>query len=156
MPTSRIAPGRPLLLGLPCLLLALTAIAPAFAENTDEAGAETVPNRHDRPIVERDGRRLLWAGEDDEGNVQWFDMTDSKIDPHRFQFGIGKDTIPSIDNPEFVASDDPRLAARGVTRETQVLGSEIDGIARAYRGSVMSMHEVVNDDFGGKAYAVLW
>ena len=46
--------------------------------------------------------------------------------------------------------------AYAVPRETRVLGVEIDGIARAYPVSVMSRHEVVNDDFGGKAYAVLW
>ena len=33
---------------------------------------------------------------------------------------------------------------------------EIDGIARAYPVGVMSMHEVVNDRFGEKAYAVFW
>jgi hypothetical protein len=118
--------------------------------------AEAIPDRHDRPIVEQDGRRMLWAGEDAEGNVEWFDMTDSTIDPHRFQFGIGKDTIPSIDAPEFVSPDDPRLAARGVTRETPVLGVEIDGDARAYPVDLMSMHEVVNDEFGGEPFAVLW
>lgn len=99
---------------------------------------EEVPDLHDRPIVEQDGRTLLWAGESDEGHVEWFDVTDSKIDPHRFQFGIGKDTISSIDSPEFVAIDDPRLAARGITPEIEVLGVEIDGIARAYPVSTMS------------------
>lgn len=117
---------------------------------------DEIPNLHDRPIVEKDGRRLLWAGEDEAGQVEWFDMTDSKIDPHRFQFGIGKDTIPSIDDPEFVSFEDPRLAARGVTLETQVLGVAIDGIARSYPVDVMSMHEVVNDRFGEKSFAVLW
>ncbi len=132
------------------LLLVLLGLAGA------PATAEEIPDRHERPIVERDGRRLLWAGESPDGTVEWFDMTGSTIDPHRFQFGIGKDTIPSIDDPEFVTLDDPRLAARGVTRETPVLGVAIDGIARAYPVSVMDMHEVVNDEFGGKAYAVLW
>ena len=95
------------------------------AEETAE-----IPNLHDRPIIEREGKRLLWAGEDDAGDAEWFDMTDSLIDP--------------------------RLRERRVTRETQVLGVEIDGIARAYPVEVMSMHEVVNDEFGDRAYAVLW
>jgi hypothetical protein len=121
------------------------------AEETAE-----IPNLHDRPIIEQEGKRLLWAGEDDVGDAEWFDMTDSLIDPHRFQYGIGKDVISSIDEPEFVVFDDARLAARGITRETQVLGVEIDGIARAYPVDVMTMHEVVNDEFGDRAYAVLW
>jgi hypothetical protein len=134
------------------LILLITAIYPAGAGDESDA----IPNLHDRPIIEEDGRRLLWASEDDEGFVEWFDMTDSTIDPHRFQYGIGKDVIESVDRPEFVPFDDPRLAARGITRETEVLGVEIDGIARAYPVSVMSIHEVVNDRFGDKAYAVLW
>ena len=117
---------------------------------------DTVPNLHSRPIVDKDGKRLLWAKEDDEGNVDWFDMTDSTIDPNRFQFGIGKDTIPSVDAPVHVSADDPQLGERGVTLETPVLGVEIDGIARAYPVDLMSMHEVVNDRFGEKAFAVLW
>ena len=118
--------------------------------------ADAIPNQHDRPIRLDEGRTWLWAAEDDAGNVEWFDMTDATIDPARFQFGIGKDTIASIDTPEFVAADDPRLAERGVTGETPVLGVEIDGIARAYPVGVMDRHEVVNDEFGGKPYAVLW
>ena len=130
--------------------LLCTTVA-ASAEDTAE-----IPNLHDRPIIERDGKRLLWAGEDDAGSIEWFDMTDSLIDPHRFQYGIGKDIIDSIDDPVFVDNDDPRLGERGITRETQVLGVEIDGIARAYPVDVMAMHEVVNDEIEGKAYAVLW
>jgi len=132
------------------------AASAAGAADESSAKSENVPDLHDRPIVERDGRTLLWAAEDDAGNVEWFDMTGATIDPHRFQFGIGKDTIASIDDPEFVSSGDTRLAERGVTRETRVLGVEVNGIARAYPISVMNMHEVVNDDFGGEAYAVLW
>ncbi len=124
-------------------------------------GASTRPaapqmsGAHDRPIEERDGRRYLWAG-DEGGTDQWFDMTDSLIDPATFQFGIGKDTIPSIDAPEFVNADDPRLAERGVEGTTDVLGVYLNGEARAYPVNVMSMHEVVNDNFGGEAFAVLW
>jgi hypothetical protein len=126
----------------------------------DEAELETdpdaIPDQHDRPIVEEDGRRLLWANEDEEGGVEWFDMTDSAIDPVRFQFGIGKDTIDSVDRPQFVPFDDPRLTERGVTRETEVLGVKIDGISRAYPVALMSLHEVINDRFGETAFAVLW
>ena len=126
------------------------------AEAELEADPDAIPDQHDQPIVEEDGRRLLWANEDDEGNVDWFDMTDSTIDPVRFQFGIGKDTIDSVDRPQFVPIDDPRLPERGVTRETEVLGVEIDGIARAYPVVLMDLHEVVNDRFGDKAFAILW
>jgi len=120
------------------------------------AGEDVIPDLHDRPIIEQDGKQLLWAGEDDAGNVDWFDMTDSTIDPALFQFGIGKDTIDSIDTPRFVRPDDPLLAERGVNGETEVLGVEIGGVARAYPVDVMSIHEIVNDEFHGDPYAVLW
>ena len=144
------------LVGTVLLIVAAISVAACSRRPPDAAADEGIPNLHSQPIVEKDGRRLLWAGEDAEGNVDWFDMTDSTIDPHRFQYGIGKDVISSIDRPEFVPADDPRLAERGITRETRVIGVEIDGIARAYPVALMSMHEVVNDRFGNTAYAVLW
>lgn len=150
---ARAARRAPLLL----LLLTLAGPAPAALSgaSTQPAAAEEIPNRHSRPIIEEDGRLLLWAGED-EGATAWFDMTGSTVDPRRFQYGIGKDTIPSIDAPEFVPPADARLAARGVTGDTRVLGVQIDGVARAYPVNVLDLHEVVNDEFGGRAYAVLW
>jgi hypothetical protein len=123
------------------------------ASQPDEA---PVPDLHDRPIVEENGRTLLWAREGEDGEVEWFDMTASLIDPRRFQFGIGKDTIPSVDAPVFVSFDDPRVAEAGITRETPVLGIVIDGVARAYPVDLMSMHEVVNDVIAGEPYLVMW
>lgn len=113
---------------------------------------EEIPNQHDRPIESRDGRTWLWAGEDD----QWFDVTNASIDPERFQYGIGKDRIASIDDPLFVAHDDPRLAEADVDADTPVLGVVVSGEARAYPVAVLDMHEIVNDDFGGEPFAVLW
>ena len=137
---------------LGCAALVLPfLILPAGASEKEE-----IPDQHNRPIVEEGDQRLLWAGEDQDGNTEWFDMTGSTIDPHRFQFGIGRDTIPSIDEPEFVAFADPRIVERGISRETTVLGVEIGGIARAYPVGVLDNHEVVNDEFGGKPFAVLW
>jgi len=137
-------------------LFTASLAACSATSTTDEAAVEHIPNRHDRPIVEEDGRTLLWANEDESGTREWFDMTDSDIDPATFQYGIGKDEIPSIDDPVFASFDDPRVAARGLARDTPVLGIVIAGEARAYPVSVMSMHEVVNDEFGGEPYAVLW
>jgi hypothetical protein len=137
-------------------------LVPLYAQTEPETAAdpaietETQADLHDKPIIEQNGRRLLWAAEDAEGNVEWFDMTGSTVDPHRFQYGIGKDVIPSIDDPEFVAADDPQLRERGITLETPVLGVFLNEIARAYPVKVMDDHEVVNDDFDGEAFAILW
>ena len=121
-----------------------------------ESGEYSGSGYHKRPLIEHGGRRLLWAKDHDGGDQEWFDVTDADIDPETFQFGIGKDTIPSIDDPVFLEYDDPQLEEAGVTLETEVLGIAIDGIARAYPVDTMARHEVVNDVFGDTAYAVLW
>jgi hypothetical protein len=137
----------------PAVLVALL-VAPGCS--TDEAATEEIPNLHSRPIVERDGRTLLWALDTEAGETEWFDMTDAKIDPHRFQFGIGRDRIASIDDPVFAAFDDPRVSERGITRDTRVLGVALADEARAYPVRLMSRHEVVNDEIGGRPYLVMW
>jgi len=156
---------------VPCAMLAvvLACAAPseeAIREAEPQAAEASAPQVdsgeysadgfHKRPIVEHDGRTLLWAKEHDDGDQEWFDVTAAMIDPQRFQFGIGKDTIPSIDEPVFCEFDDPRLEAAGVDLDTPVLGVAFGGEARAYPVDAMSRHEVVNDELGGQPYAVLW
>jgi hypothetical protein len=112
---------------------------------------------HSRPLVERDGQRLLWAfGKPDSPDAEWFDVTGSKIDPMRFQFGIGKDSIPAIDKPQFVNANDPRLREAGIYDRTPVIGYVNNGDARAYPLSILNRHELVNDTVGGKPVTVGW
>ena len=111
---------------------------------------------HSREIRTENGRTLLWARDVESGETEWFDLTDSMIDPRDFQYGVGKDAIASIDEPVFTTFDDPLIAERGITIETEVLGVYLEGIARAYPVDLMSMHEIVNDEFEEKPYAVLW
>jgi hypothetical protein len=113
---------------------------------------------HGRPLVEADGRTLLWAAGNprDEAAVEWFDLTDSPIDPAEFSHGIGKDRIASIDQPEFVPADDPRLAMFGINKNTQIIGYAVGDEAKAYSVQVLNRHELVNDWFGGKPVTVGW
>jgi hypothetical protein len=73
---------KDLLLAAPVFFFASCASAPA-----EEVAPSGAPH-HERPIVERDGRTLLWANE-----TEWFDVTDATINPATFQYGIGKDRI---------------------------------------------------------------
>jgi len=132
---------------------------------TADIAIERITDQHDRPMLREGGRTLLWAsggeesirGEEAEGGeTDWFDLTGSDIDPSQFQYGVGRDSIPSIDEPVFVRPGETILTERGVSDDTDVLGVVVNGIARAYPVDVMDMHEIVNDDFGGKPYAVLW
>ena len=110
-----------------------------------------------RPIVKKDGRLLLWAsGRPGSQEREWFDVTDSKINPRRFNHGIGKDRIASIDGPVFVTKDDPRLASFHIDADTPVIGYAAEGEAKAYPIHIMNRHEIVNDTFGDTHLTVAW
>lgn len=110
-----------------------------------------------KTFIERDGRRLLWAkGEPESPDAEWFDVTGSSVDPARFQHGIGKDTISTIDDPVFVEVDDARLSAAGINDESMVIGYVHRGVARAYPLKFLDQHELVNDRIAGKPITVGW
>lgn len=65
--------------------------------------------------------------------------------------GVPKDSIPSIDAPEF----EPASARRDWLADTEpVIGLSINGDARAYPLRVLTWHEIVNDTVGGTPVAV--
>ena len=115
-----------------------------------------------------DGKTLVWAGGDIDGpDAQWYDFTGAPIPPEELQFGIGKDRIRSIDDPLFVAPDDPRLLAiegspyrrdeRPKTNdEIMVIGYADGDDERAYPAALLDHHELVNDRIGGKPVTVGW
>ncbi len=108
-------------------------------------------------LKEQKGRTLLWAkGDPASEESQWFDVTDAPLDPLEFQYGIGKDTIPAIDEPLFVSVGDPRLEEQRITDGTRVIGYSVGDDARAYPIRIMDRHELVNDAVGGKPVTVAW
>ena len=66
---------------------------------------------------------------------------------------LGKDGIPSIDNPRFVG---PGEADQQMQSFERVLGVSINGDHRAYPLNMLSRHEIVNDTAGGVPVAVTW
>ena len=116
--------------------------------------------------IRRDGgRQYLWAKgpkvpSDDQS--EWFDMTGSPLKLEAVNHGIGRDTIPAINDPVFVEPDDPRFIERwarpGTTNVNmlRVIGVALNGVAKAYPLSLMNHHELVNDTFGGKPVTVGW
>ncbi len=110
-------------------------------------------------------RQYLWAKgprDSQEDNAEWFDLTGSPVPLDGFQYGIGRDTIPSIDNPVLVHPDDPRLRKMWGLSEgadidnLEVIGYEHNGVARAYPVRLLDRHELVNDTVGGKPVTVGW
>ena len=128
------------------------------------AGPSSASLQFPRPIGRQgsrlkvqNGRTLLWAkGDPASEESQWFDITDIPFDPLKFQHGIGKDTIPAIDEPLFVSLGDPRLEAQNITDDSRVIGYAVGGDARAYPIRIMDRHELVNDTVGGKPVTVGW
>lgn len=69
--------------------------------------------------------------------------------------GVGKDVIPSIDDPQFVPVSDYRAYA-GIDPMEPVIGIELNGEFRAYPLRVLIWHEIVNDVVGGVPVAVTY
>jgi len=120
-------------------------------------------------VIQRDGKTLLWAdGDPDQPEKsKWYDYTGSPIPAEDLQFGVGKDAIPSIDDPLFVKPTDRRLLAVGTSLyrpderarrvdDIRVIGYVVDGEARAYPTALLDRHELVNDEFNGKPVTVGW
>ena len=108
-------------------------------------------------IKEENGKQLLWAaGDPTDQDAEWFDVTDSPLNPQQFQFGIGKDRIAAIDEPTFVEVDDPRLAEHSINDDTEVIGYARGGEAKAYPLGILNRHELVNDRVGGLPVTVGW
>ena len=66
--------------------------------------------------------------------------------------GPGRDGIPSLDYPDFIAAGD----ADFLQPKDRVLGLERNGVARAYPIRILNYHEIVNDAFGGGGVAVTY
>ena len=124
-----------------------------------EADAEFprwMPKRPEK-VRQEQGKTLLWAkGNPADGDAEWFDVTDTPMDPRDFQFGIGKDTIPAIDEPHFLDANDPKLAEFRIYESTEVIGYANGDDARAYPIPILNRHELVNDVVGGKPVTVGW
>ncbi len=66
---------------------------------------------------------------------------------------LGKDGIPSIDNPRFLEREE---ADSQMLETERVIGVSINGDHRAYPLNLLSRHEIVNDTVGGVPVAVTW
>lgn len=81
-----------------------------------------------------------------------FDVENGLIKPNEIDHGgPGRDGIPSLDSPKFLA---------GSARETQIdsteriMGVNLNGVAKAYPIKILELHEIVNDQFNGTALTI--
>jgi hypothetical protein len=66
---------------------------------------------------------------------------------------LPRDAIPAIDNPVFLSVAE---ADSEYDPEEQIIGVSFNGQSRAYSISLLSGHEIVNDEVGGVKIAVTW
>ena len=142
---------------LVCVLLYAFGCHHYFRESAARSSHRVGPDRF--KVV--DGKEYLLATSPRDETKEWFDITGSPLDKTRFQYGIGRDTIPSIDDPVFVAPDDSRLLALSrenitKTADLRVIGFAAKGAARAYPIGLLDHHELVNDTLAGKPITVGW
>ncbi len=66
--------------------------------------------------------------------------------------GPGKDGIPSVDNPSFITIDEVDFLAD----DDLVVGMYYNGHAKAYPHPILDWHEIVNDDFDDRSFALTY
>ncbi len=96
---------------------------------------------------------LLASHESGADSKNGFDLDGALVPPDEIlPGGPGRDGIPSLDYPDFVAAAD----ANFLKPKDRVLGLQRNGVARAYPIRILNYHEIVNDAFGGSAVVVTY
>jgi hypothetical protein len=67
--------------------------------------------------------------------------------------GPPKDGIPALNTPRFISVSD---GDKFLKKHDRVLAIEYNGVAKAYPIRILNWHEVVNDEFNGRAVVVTW
>jgi len=95
------------------------------------------------------------AGETVNGSYKTTaDGTRYTVHPDELVLGCsGKDCIPAIDDPSFTSAG---AAGDWLADDDLVIGVEHDGEARAYPFRILNVHEIVNDEIGGRPVAVTY
>lgn len=82
-----------------------------------------------------------------------FDLSEALIPTQSIESGgPGRDGIPALDRPRFIAADD----AGFLKPSDRVLGIYRNGITRAYPVAILNWHEIVNDHYRGEPVAVTY
>ena len=93
----------------------------------------------------------------DKTGKRW-DVTYAKnqfgFEPEDFEIGSGPFSLRPILNPQMLSAGDEGYPPENAT--FLVMGTRLNGIARAYSIGVMSSHEVVNEVYGDSHVAVAY
>lgn len=121
-------------------------------------GANYRRSYNNRPIKfgeNRDGRRLLIAAMGDNGRpTDFYDVTDTDLDPDRLGGGFGRDSIPGVDFPIFEPPTSP-LGQKFRDRMPIFAVTLKDG-PRVYPRELLAKVELVNDRDGSDPFVVVF
>lgn len=101
---------------------------------------------HDKPAQfhhQEGGRKLLWAAKKEDGQPEFYDVTDADIPVMRLSGGFGRDSIPGIDAPIFEGPSSERWSRLHGRQDFYGLIAA-DG-PRSYPAELLRKIEVVND-----------
>lgn len=107
-----------------------------FGDEAPEVVTEKQGDEEKIFIIDRDGKK--W---DVTHAVKKYGFVASK-----FQFGLGKDAIPPIRDPQFHLPGEPGYP--GASQTFLVIGTRLNDDARAYPLFVLKSHEIVVEQFG--------
>ncbi|RMG67515.1 MAG: DUF3179 domain-containing protein [Calditrichaeota bacterium] len=119
-----------------------------LACSSSTSSGEDVPPA---PVVQQENKIYIV----DKTGKRW-DVTHAEerygMKASQFQFGLGPNAIPPINNPKFVQAGD--LDFPDPNETFLVIGTRMRGEARAYPLFIMKTHEIVNDVFEDKHVAI--
>lgn len=125
------------------ILLALTFIACDSGFN----------NKDSTSIERKNGKTVLI----DQTGKRW-DITHAvqkyQMNPDNFEFGLGPQAIQPILNPKFLNPGDPGYPESN--EDFLVIGTTLSNDTRAYPISVLTQHEIIDEEFGNTQVAVAY
>jgi hypothetical protein len=95
---------------------------------------------------------LLVAATATGKSVNGFELKPSSVPLHEILRGAPRDRIPALDHPITLAADS--ASATVWSDGERVVGVVVAGEARAYPIAILTWHELVNDDLGGRPILV--
>jgi hypothetical protein len=132
---------------MPLLILLFSCRETSTISIVDDATVKVSPDTSDSSrifIIDHTGKE--W---DVTHAVNEYDFN-----PKNFQYGLGPFAIRPILEPNLLSPDDPGYPS--VNESERVIGTVINGIARAYPLSILRNHEVVDEQFGPTYVAVAY
>ena len=83
-----------------------------------------------------------------------FEVEGGLIAPNEIDHGgPGRDGIPALDAPRFLAGTERN---HNIKPGDRVMGVSYNGVAKAYPIAILDHHEIVNDEIAGRAIAATW